>query len=214
MIKAILFDFGNVICRLDNRIFIDRIAPFSPKSARELEESIYDRSDLPRRYETGQIDSEEFFSGIVKLCGLTIEKQAFIRAYTDIFTPIPETIALIKSLKPYTHLGLISNTSPWDFEYGIKPVEIFGLFEVVTLSFQVKAMKPDRRIFDDALHKLQLGAGDCMFIDDNPEYAAAAGRLGLSGIHYTGPQSLSFLLDAFSKGGHPPVNSGQYPGSK
>jgi len=192
--KAVLFDFGNVICRLDNRIFLNRIAPFSSQSVLELEEIIYGRSDLPRLYETGLIGSEEFFNGIVGLCGLTIEKDVFIAAYTDIFTPIPETIALIKSLKPHVRLGLISNTSPWDFEYGIEPVEIFGLFEAVTLSYQVKAMKPDQRIFAAALHKLQLEPGDCLFIDDNPEYVAAARQLGLSGIHYTGPQSLSGLL--------------------
>lgn len=53
MIKAIIFDFGNVICYFTNEILIDRISKLSGKTKDEVFDLIYKKSDLPKKYETG-----------------------------------------------------------------------------------------------------------------------------------------------------------------
>ncbi|MCK4765501.1 MAG: HAD family phosphatase [Candidatus Aminicenantes bacterium] len=189
-VEAIIFDFGNVICSLDNNIFLRRIAEFTPKSFVELRRSVYEESRLPWLYETGEIDSRCFFEGIVELCDLKISEEEFIRAYTGIFTPIPATFDLIKSLKPNYKLGLLSNTSEWDFEYGIKPIEVFDLFDAVSLSYEVKVMKPGAKIFEDMLDKLGMEPGRCVFFDDIEENAAGARRVGMAAFLYSGHQTL------------------------
>ena len=140
---------------------------------------------MAERYETGLMTSREFYTSVSRVASLTMSEAEFARAYTDIFVPIPATFALVKGLKRLYRLGLLSNTNEWHFEFGIKPVGIFPLFDAVTLSYEVRAMKPDRRIYDDMLAKLDLPAGACVYIDDIAENVAAAGALGMHGIHYT-----------------------------
>lgn len=190
MIKAVIFDFGNVICGLDNQVFLRRISHYTKKSIEELDEIIYGESGLPRQYETGLISSQQFFERIAALCALSITKDEFVKAYTDIFTAIPATFDLVKRLKPGYRLGLLSNTSEWDFEYGIRPIGIFDLFDAVTLSYEVKAMKPERKIFLDVLAKLKLEPRQCVYIDDIAEYVAAAQRLGIHSFQYKSDKRL------------------------
>jgi putative hydrolase of the HAD superfamily len=93
-------------------------------------------------------------------------------------------------LKPCYRLGLLSNTNPWHFEYGIRTVEVFDLFDAVSLSYRVQAMKPDRRIYLHALGQLNTAPHTCVFIDDIPANVEAAKDLGMHGILYTGHPSL------------------------
>jgi len=176
-----------VICTFDNDLFLEKISKYTDKSIPELTELIYIYSDLPAKYETGLISSDKFFNKIVKQCDLSIPKPEFIEAYTNIFTPIPETFDLIKNLEKNYKLALLSNTSEWDFEYGIKSsmAKILNLFDAVTTSFEVKAMKPKREIFLDSLKKLGLKPGQCAYIDDIGRYVEAADQIGMHGVHYT-----------------------------
>lgn len=190
MIRAIIFDYGNVISKVDNGLFLKRISEFCDKSVSELDKLIYRDSGLPAQYESGSISSDEFYLKVSKLCGLTINRPDFIKAFTNIFTLVPETVALIKQLKPAYKLALLSNTNAWDFEYEISRNEIFPLFDTVTLSFVVREMKPGRKIYMDALGKLDLSPGECIYIDDIREYAGAAEGIGIRSIHYTSHREL------------------------
>ena len=164
--------------------------PGAEKTVSELHELIYVKSGLPRQYETGLITSDYFFTQIIKLCGLSISPTDFIKAFTGIFTPIQSTLDLIEQLKPDYRLGLLSNTNEWDFKYEIKKIKVFDLFDTVTVSYKVKAMKPDNKIYFDALNKLGLKPEECIYIDDIKEYSNAAGAIGIRGIHYTDHNSL------------------------
>ncbi|GLH72724.1 hydrolase [Geothrix limicola] len=188
-IRGLFFDFGNVICTFDNRRILRALAPLCERTPEALETLIYG-SSLPRAYESGAIDSRTFLEGLSALCGHAFDEATFIRAFTDIFTPIPTTFALLRRLKGRYRLGLISNTNPWHFQHGIQTTEVFPLFEAVTLSHEARALKPDPRIYRDALNKLGLDPGACVFIDDIPAFAEAATSLGMHGLVYTGPEAL------------------------
>jgi len=189
-VRAVIFDFGRVIADFDINRFIARIAAHSPLRGEEIGQKFSLGSAVAVRYETGLITSEEFFREITSIASLTMGREDFIRAYTDIFTPKPETFALVRALKGRYALGLLSNTNAWHYEYGIRPVSIFPLFDAVTLSFEVRAMKPDRRIYEDILAKLRLPADACVYIDDIAQYVDAGRALGLRAIHYTTPERL------------------------
>lgn len=190
MVKAIIFDFGNVVCAFDRGWFIKRIARFTNKTPEDLHKLIYIESGLPKKYETGHIDSDEFIDKVIDLCGLNIEREEFIKAYTEIFTPIQETFDLVKKLKPHYKLGLLSNTNDLDFQRAIKPLEIFNLFDKVSLSYEVGVMKPAKEIFLDMLKKLDLNADECVYIDDIKDYSDASVALGMKGIQYTSSENL------------------------
>jgi len=194
-IRGVIFDFGNVIYRFDNGRILAGLAPLCGRSVKELA-GLLENSTLPLDYEAGRLDSAEFLAGVSKLCGFPFEEEGFIRAFTEIFTPIESTLELIRRLVPRYRLGLISNTNPWHFEHAIRPCEVFPLFQAVTLSHELKALKPDPRLFEDSLRKLGLAAEVCVFIDDRPEFAEAATRLGMHGITYTDADNLVRSLEA------------------
>lgn len=194
-IRGIIFDFGNVIYRFDNGRMAKGLASLCGRSVEELA-ALMGASSLSVDYESGRLDSLEFLRGVSGLCGFPFEQDTFIRVFTDIFTPIDSTLELIRCLAPRYRLGLISNTNAWHFEHAIRTCEIFPLFEAVTLSHEVKALKPDRRLYDDALAKLGLPSETCIFIDDRPEFAEAASRLGMHGLTYRDHPSLIRELEA------------------
>jgi epoxide hydrolase-like predicted phosphatase len=185
MINAVIFDFGNVICKFDMRIFVEKVSRMTNTPFSKMQDILHQSFPLARDYETGLISSDEFFSRISGMYGLSLPRKTFVHAFVDVFTPIPSTFHLIRELKPRYKLGLLSNTNEWHFEYGIKPVEVFPLFDSITLSFEVKAMKPAEKIYRDALDKLKLNAAKCVYIDDIKENSDAATRIGIHGIHFT-----------------------------
>jgi epoxide hydrolase-like predicted phosphatase len=184
MIKAIIFDFGNVIYHFDNNIFLGNISSFTDKTVSELNDLIYNSTDFPRQYETGLISSDKFFNEITRRCDLLMSKIEFIKAYTGIFTPILTTINLIRSLKSKYKIALLSNTNELDFEHIIETCEVYNLFDAVSLSFKVRVMKPDNKIYLDSINKLRLKPEECVYIDDIERYADAAKKIGIHGIHY------------------------------
>jgi putative hydrolase of the HAD superfamily len=197
-IDAVIFDFGRVISDFDIGKFIARASRRSTLSAGELKETLARSMDTAERYETGLMTSREFYTEVCRVASLTMPEEEFISAYTDIFTPKPATLALVRRLKGRYRLGLLSNTNEWHFEFGIKPVGIFPLFDAVTLSFEVRAMKPDPRIYADMLAKLGLPAEACVYIDDIAEFVEAGRALGLRAIQYTTHER---LMDDLAKAG-------------
>lgn len=189
-IKAVLFDFGNVVCRFDNDRFLAGLAALCGQSAEVLKALLYGQSTLIEDYEAGRIDSQAFLAGASDLCGMALPEAEFRRAYTDIFTPMEATFELIRKLKPSYRIGLVSNTSPWHFEDAIQTSPVFPWFDSVTLSYQVGASKPDPRLFEDALTKLDLMAEECVYIDDLAPFAQAANRHLMHGLTYTTPVAL------------------------
>ncbi len=195
MIQAVIFDFGNVICAFDNDVFLRNLLCHTDRRIDDLKEAIY-ASDLPARYETGRISSEDFFREAARRGNLSVSREDFFKAFTGIFTPIPSTFRLIRQLKKRYKIGLLSNTNEWHYEHYFKQVEIFPLFDSVTLSFEVREMKPGERIYLDAVGKLRARPEECLYIDDIEAYAEGARRLGLQGIRYVSHGALLESLDA------------------
>lgn len=189
-IRAVIFDFGRVISDFDIGKFVGRAARSSTLSASALNESMAQSMRVAERYEKGLMTSREFYAEVCRIASLSMTESEFISAYTEIFTPKPATLALVRRLEGRYRLGLLSNTNAWHYEFGIRPVGVFPLFEAVTLSFEVHAMKPERAIYDDMLRKLALPAEACAYIDDIEEYVDAGRALGLSAIRYTTHENL------------------------
>jgi len=73
-----------------------------------------------------------------------------------------------------------------------------GMFDVVVISGEVGMRKPDPAIFHLTLERMELGPGDCVFVDDLPHNIGAAADLGITGVrHVTYDQTLDELQALF-----------------
>jgi HAD superfamily hydrolase (TIGR01549 family) len=197
-VTGVIFDFGRVLSDFDFQRFYTAIQRRSSLTPGEFAARLHEAHPLGVAYETGDLTSDEFYESVVRLAALAMPREEFIRAYADIFTPIHSTWSVVRALKGRVRLGLLSNTTEWHFEHWIRQVSIFPLFDSVTLSYVVRAMKPDPRIYRAALASMDLPPEACVFFDDIEENAAGARAAGMLGFRYTTHQQL--LADLASVG--------------
>jgi putative hydrolase of the HAD superfamily len=196
MIKAIIFDYGNVIHKWDNDIFLKEFVKLSGKDYNYVVDIIFGQG-LHDKLEAGEILNITFFKKIKDGLNLKITQDEFFKLFSSkLFKKVETTISLIKKLKKNYKVTLLSNTNKIDFDNVIKRFELFPLFDAVTLSFEVGHRKPDKEIFFDALKKLNLKPNECVFIDDIKEYSDAASKLGIHGINYL---SYEYLIKELKK---------------
>ena len=189
MIRGVVFDFGNVICCFDYGRFLDRLRSWSGLPVDAVREKVFG-SGLHRRFERGDIDTAGFHRLVASALGADIPPEAFAEAFMDIFTPVEGTQSILRALKGRYRLGLLSNTNELHFRQCIRPVPVFPLFDAVTLSFEVGALKPEEAIYRDALRKLSLPPEECAYVDDIPEYVEGARAIGMRGIRFQSPEQL------------------------
>ncbi|MPM59227.1 D-ribitol-5-phosphate phosphatase [bioreactor metagenome] len=186
MIKAIIFDFGNVICHFTNDILRQRIADISGKTVEEIKELVYIKSDIGKRFEAGLINGQEFYEELCQICGINIPYQELKTIYSkDKFTRVEGTKELIEKLRKKYKVSLLSNTSEWDWDYMIQVAPEVLSFDSITKSYEVKAMKPSEVIYADALKKLNLKPEECVYTDDILEYVDKAKSLGFEAFQFT-----------------------------
>jgi len=186
MVKEIIFDFGNVICHFTNDILVKKISNLTGKNREEVFDLIYKKSDIIKRVESGAITSEQFYKELSNLFELNISYTELKEIYSkDKFTIVEGMNELIESLKKNFKIGLLSNTSEWDYEYILKIAPIIKTFDAITTSFEVGAMKPNPIIFKDSLIKLQFKPEECLFTDDITENVEAAKKMGMQAVQFT-----------------------------
>lgn len=196
MIRAVIFDFGKVLYDFDNNIFFNRLIGRQNKR-REQMVRLYLDSDLQRQYETGELSTREFCQRAIELCQLEMTEEHFADAFArDKCWPIPGREKLVRRLDRNSYLlGLLSNTNELDFVRTISLMPIYDLFSSVTLSFELGAMKPSPLVYQDALEKIRMPPGACVFVDDIEENVAGAVQMGMHGIHQTPENNLEESLN-------------------
>ena len=77
MIKVIVFDFGNVTYKLDNKFFISGLLKHSNLGYTRLYKEILNSNDY-ELFETGKISFGEYFKRTKKRIKLSVRKEIFI----------------------------------------------------------------------------------------------------------------------------------------
>ncbi|RCK78624.1 MAG: HAD-superfamily hydrolase subfamily IA, variant 3 [Candidatus Ozemobacter sibiricus] len=188
-IRLVLFDYGNVISLVDHRRFLTNLQPLGKFDDQALWRDIFEGpAPALRQLETGAISTATFFARVAAFFrGTAPSQEALIEAFCDLFEPVPATRALLARLRGRYRIGLLSNTSRLHFERVIRDREVFPCFDQVTMSWEVGAMKPDPRIFQDALAKFGGPPAEVVYLDDIAAYVEAARALGMQALQITDP---------------------------
>lgn len=91
--------------------------------------------------------------------------------------------------------ALVTNNALEFRDYWRRSIPLDELFDHVIDSSEVGLRKPDPRIFELALARLEVPAESAVFLDDHPGNVAAARRVGIRGVLVTDdyPQALAEL---------------------
>ncbi|MGB9605541.1 MAG: HAD family hydrolase, partial [Bryobacteraceae bacterium] len=177
MTRAILFDLGQVLVPFDLERGYRALAPYCSYAPQEIRARIA-ASGLVRPFEEGRIPAAEFVRGISAALGLEVSYEQFCELWGSIFLPetlVPES--LVEALARRFRLLILSNTNVLHYAMIEQRYGIVRRFHDRVLSYEVGALKPDERIYREALRRAGCEPGECFYVDDIPEYVEAARRL-------------------------------------
>ncbi|MEU6761014.1 HAD-IA family hydrolase [Streptomyces sp. NPDC046853] len=109
------------------------------------------------------------------------------------FSADATVVDLLRRARVHLHVALVTNATPW-LDEDLAELGIAGLAHTVVSSAGVGSVKPDRRIYEIALERTGVPAERCLFVDDRKENVDAAVALGMTGLHYKGPDDLREAL--------------------
>lgn len=188
----IYFDMGNVLLLFDHMLGCRQMAEVSGVDAERVRQVLFD-TGLELRYEAGELSTREFYDAFCEQIGAKPDYPALLRAAGDIFTVNASIVPVVAALNDAGYrLGLLSNTceAHWEYIRQYRYSIISDMFEVITLSYEVQAMKPDKRIFTAAAEKAGVAPQEIFFTDDVAGHVAGARAAGFDAEQYTTTQEL------------------------
>lgn len=191
MIKTIVFDHGGVI---SNSIADEFLNFVSEKLG--IEQKML--RDLMDKYEgdlqSGLFNHVEFWKKIIKEMGLELPdsklKDLWLTPYIKFSKINPQMISLVNKLKENYRVGLISNTQEPHVSYNRKRGS-YKYFDPVVLSNEVGFRKPDKKIFELYLEKVDLKPDEMVFIDDAEHNLTEAKEMGIHTILFKNYEQLT-----------------------
>jgi len=194
-IKAIIFDFGNVLLEWNPRNVYQRFFPNDPEGMERFLKEV-DFADWNLQQDKGR----PFAEGVAILSQQFPHHSHLIQAYHDhwvesVSGSIAGTVRILKQLKQagYSLYGL-SNWSAETFPYARKKYDFFDLLDDIVISGEVGHIKPDPEIFQIMLEKVGRPAQECLFIDDSLTNIKQAQKMGFATIHFQSPEQLETKL--------------------
>lgn len=177
----IILDMGNVLLEW-NKDKILRGVVKTEKDYMILDKAIF-QSGLWERLDLGTLTRENLVLKVVSMIGSIYQEKvqevvwnwpSYIEIYTEVFP-------LLVRLKEKGHrIFVLSNTSPVFYE--LLEEQLSPLNEILdgfVLSCDIKAIKPDPKMFEEILHKYQLDPANCVFLDDIADNTKMAETLGI-----------------------------------
>jgi len=195
-IKAILFDYGNVLLDWNPRYVYRRYFPNDPEGMeRFLQEVNF------MEWNAQQDKGRPFAAGVAILSKQFPQHSDLIQAYHEhwvdsIGEAFTGTVEIMKQLKQagYPLYGF-SNWSAETFPYARAKYDFFDLFDDMVISGAVGFVKPEPEIYQIMLDKIRRPAQECLLIDDSLPNLNQANTMGFATIHFKTSSQLEEELE-------------------
>jgi len=195
--RVVVFDLGKVLVDFDYSVAIPRIAAHSTVPPAEVQNFFF-HSQVLVDYESGHLTRQEFFEAVRKATGFHGTIDQFGGYFADIFTPIPTMIELHAGLHQRgIPTYIFSNTNDLAIEHVRRHFPFFRDFDGYIFSYEVKAMKPDARIYAAMENLARRRGPEILYLDDRPENIAAGAAHGWRTILHETPEETRMALEQF-----------------
>lgn len=188
-IKAVIFDLGNVLVNYD----VNKAARRFSKAFGISQFAVWKHfflSGYEQAYTRGEISTPEFFRAACRQFKKKLSYKLFKYYWNDIFWENPGMDKLLTRLKKHYPLYLISNTNALHFTHIKKEFKILRHFKRKFPSHEVKARKPELRIYKRVLKKIGFRPEETIFIDDMKSFIRGAQKAGMNTIRFKNREQL------------------------
>jgi putative hydrolase of the HAD superfamily len=185
--RAVIFDFGGVLCFHPSEERFDRIAGLFGISTLDLLR-IFWANRIP--YDAGKLDAAAYWRHIAETAGLTFDEAQLptLKRYeVELWNDFDERIlGWAARLQAHGVRTAILSNLPGSIGEALRATPGFlDPFDHVTFSYELGIVKPDAAIYHDALRGLDVAPGEALFLDDRPENIEGARAVGLMGEVYS-----------------------------
>jgi glucose-1-phosphatase len=196
VIKTILFDLGNVMIPFDFKLAYARMAELCACRIEEISPRIR-ATGLVGPFEKGEIAAEPFVRELSAALNVNVSYQEFCNWWSSVF--LKETLvseALLAGLGSKYRMLVLSNTNPIHFAMVKEAYPLLRHFDDYVLSYEVKAVKPEEKIYKEAIARAQCSPGECFFTDDLTVNVEAARQQGMDAVQFLSAEQLEGELRA------------------
>lgn len=172
-IRFVYFDINGCLVRFFHRAF-SKISEDSGYAPDVIETTFWRYNDSICR---GEMSLEKFN----KILSKQLDMPGFdwLEYYFAAVEPIADMDELLRWANEYYYVGLLSNIMPGQIDMMIKRELIPNIpYSAVIDSSEVKAIKPESRIFEIAQSKTGLKPEEVLFVDDSRSNVMAGGKIG------------------------------------
>ena len=196
MFKAGIFDAGGVLQTYEvmESIFEDIVQTLKISRAEfdQVWEKYHDYLSI------GEWSEDKFWQFLLKETGSRQklpEESLLLRQYKKKFQINQQVLEIVKKLKARgIKLAILTNTMDPHTDFNTE-MGLYDDFEVKIFSNRVGIKKPDPRIYQICLDKLQVLAKEAFMVDDKERNLKPAEALGITGILFTTPKQLKKDLE-------------------
>ena len=182
--QVLVFDFFGVIC--------SEIAPFVLPKYMSKEQAVAYKATIVRDADVGAITQDEMFRRLSKIARVSPD-----RLHDEFWSFVkidPDMVSLIEQLRTRQRVALLTNAHTPFFRQIAAKYDLERLFEIILVSSEEGLAKPDPAFYRLMVERLGVAAGDCLFIDDNPENLQAARTVGMQALLFEGADKLKLDL--------------------
>jgi putative hydrolase of the HAD superfamily len=171
-IKNIVFDFGGVIVNFSRDAAVKKFVEIGVANANELLDS-YHQKDIFLEVEDGTLTAEEFRVKLSDVAGKELTYEQVKAGWLGFMIDVPlYRLDYLAELKTKYKLYVLSNSNPYvmdwarseDFTIAGKPLDDY--FDKIYTSYEIKAVKPEKYIFEYMIQDAGLLPEETLFVDD------------------------------------------------
>ena len=188
--SVIVFDLGKVLIPFDYSPVTEKFNKLKPNLGDKFKDLYAKNYHIHQQFERGDLSQNEFISIMLEWLEGTITAEKFCRIFSDIFTINQNVVELLPVLKQSYTLVLLSNTNEIHKKYGYGHMKFLQQFDKLILSHEVRAIKPEEKIYRAVESFTQRLSSEHFFIDDIPEYVDGAKKCGWGGTQFVGYEKL------------------------
>lgn len=175
MKKVVLFDFFGVIGYELSPVWFRKHYDGSIADAEK--HRLVDPGDR------GAITEWDMFRNISAETGVPPEQIR--REWMDMVTIDERVVEFIKKVRKSYPVYLLSNALSSFLREILEKNDLYGLFDAVFISAEIKMAKPDPEFFTECLSRIGVNAEDTVMIDDNAKNLEGARSVGIDTIHFS-----------------------------
>lgn len=197
-IKAVVFDYGKVLCRAPLDEHIERIASVFGYDHKGYWEAFeVHRPGL----DAGLITATEYYHRIARDTGMELSPETVSQLCDwdhEMWTFLEHQMIewTVELRKAGYKTAVLSNASVEFATHVRGQFEWLKNFDVCIFSGELRMAKPDTAIFEHCLQQLEVAPHEALFIDDRPDNIQAARETGIRAIQFESVGQLAEELKA------------------